>query len=262
MVDCSWTRFRLVALPPAGLATGDVVVSLNGQSIATPSQFYEYLTDHAADELRMLVLRDGVQQVVSLSSDRISHDEASSRPALGVRFRRGDQVILGEVLAGSPAANAGLQAGDHLVGVAGTSILSTDHFINLVAAAPLHDPLRITAVRGSQRVEALLTPLEWKTVFGTNQTQTTLKPVVNGLELPTNQTYVSGPPWYSSGVSPVGVPLIAFPTYYGMPYGYTYWAPPVFLCYGGYYAYPNWYIYTGTRLAVPPPTEHNATTGF
>jgi hypothetical protein len=163
-----------------------------------------------------------------------------ARPALGVRFRQGSQVILVDALAGSPAEQAGLQVGDQLIAVNGDVIASSDHFITLVAATPFDEMLNITYVRGSERNTVAVSPAAWNTVFGTSGTHVTLRPDLTGVETAVTAPaacvaapYFYAPAYYVSNVSPVIVPLTAYPT---RAYGYSYWNYP-------YYSYPYYSHY-------------------
>jgi len=175
-----------------------------------------------------------------------------------VRFLQGPSVLIGEVIPGSPAASAGLLMGDQVIAVHNTPITSSDHFISLIAAAPLHSKLELTYLRGGARATASFEPGSWDTVFNTPDQYVTLKPtseVITPTAAPAGfwpsayypatyypPSYFAAAPYTYAYVSAVGVPGIAFPTYYGFPYGYTYLASPYY--YSGYYVYPNWYPYT------------------
>lgn len=239
-----------------GLASGDVVVSVDGQLITEPEQFHSYLASHPADRLRIIVMRDGEQQILSRGIDPTSTDtntEQDARPALGIQFLQAPHVVLQRVLPGSPAEQAGLRRGDHVVAVNETSIASTDHFINLVAAAPLDAEMNLVVIRGRVRESVTVTPEAWDVVFTHGDRDATLKPVIGGSIRTIPAASDVGPAYYSSPVSPVGVPTIAFPTWYGYPYAYTAWAYPYYPYYGGAYYYPNWYIHAWPGDYGPRP---------
>jgi len=243
----------------AGLAANDILVSINGTPVTEPQQFQAYITNHPADALQIVAVRDGVEHTLAVRQP-VHTSTATARPAIGVRFLQGPTVVIGEVLPGSPAARAGLLPGDQIVAVNNTPINSSDHFISLIAAEPVSSTLEFTYLRGGNRATISLAPGAWDTVFGSGSQYVALKPadetVVTTTDpvVPCASAYYPSAyyaaaysaPWYNGYVSAVGVPGIAYPTYYGFPYGATYWASPYYY-YGGYYGsyvYPNWYPYT------------------
>ena len=242
-----------------GLVSGDLVVSIDGQLITEPEQFNSYLASHPADRLRVIVLRDGEQLTLAQSETAESertHAITDARPALGIQFLQAPQVILRHVLPGSPAEQAGLRSGDHLIAVNETTVASTDHFINLVAAAPLDAEMNLVVIRGRTRELITVTPEAWDVVFTPGDRYTTLKPAIGSSAPVVPAASYVGPAYYSSAVSPVGVPTIAFPTWYGFPYGYTAWAYPYYPYYpyyGGVYYHPNWYIHAWPGYYGPYP---------
>lgn len=230
------------AAATAGLQDGDVVVSLDGHFITEVDEFHEFLAAHPAQPVRLVVLRDGAERTIVLHEAPGGSRAAEVRPALGVRFVQGTQVILAEVLAGSPADLAGLQPEDHLVAVNREVIASTDHFITLVAAVPYDETLELTYVRNQERRWADITPAAWDVVYGSTTTRVALKPATP------DTTVVAAPavtyyttPWYTTNVSPVVVPAAWYYPYYPTyAWYYHYWGYPYYAYYPGYY-YPYSY---------------------
>jgi len=243
----------------AGIAVNDQIISINGTLITEPEQFQTYLTAHPADEMRIVAMRDGAQDTFVVNS-AVKPVKSTARPALGLRFLQGTNVVLGEVLPGSPAALAGLRPGDQIVAVNNTALTSSDHFIALIAESPLTSTLELTYLRGGNRATVSISPDAWDAVFGSGSQYVALKPS-EAVEATTAGVapcsagdysstygwtgYYPTAPWFSGYVSAVGVPSIAFPTYYGFPYGATYWASPYYYSgYYGYYVHPNWYLHS------------------
>jgi serine protease Do len=73
------------------------------------------------------------------------------RRAVGLTDR--DGVLVRGVAPESPAAGAGLQRGDLIVGMAGGQIGSLDELFAALDAAPLQQPLALQIVRGEQESE-------------------------------------------------------------------------------------------------------------
>lgn len=69
-----------------------------------------------------------------------------------------EQVMLYEVAADSPAAQAGLQANDFILAVDGEPVHGEEHFRALIRAH-LDQPMHITVQRGEDRLEATAIPL-------------------------------------------------------------------------------------------------------
>ena len=126
----------------AGIRPGDVIVELDGQAAYSPARLSWLLSradDPSAVSLR--IRRGGEAQVITADVTRM-RDGATGRAApgrvtqqafLGIRMQpldigRGedlgvdDGVLVADVIADSPAADAGLQSGDVIVELAGRTV--------------------------------------------------------------------------------------------------------------------------------------------
>lgn len=225
----------------AGLQEGDTIISADGKFLVDAEGFHEHLASRPGQPVRLVVVRDGTEQTVVLDPVALSARPVEVRPALGVRFVQGPQVILVEVVAGSPAELAGLRPGDHVVAIDGETLASTDHFITLVAAAPSDQALELTFVRNQERHWASIEPAAWDTVFSATLAHTTLKPVTGAAvaTVPAVSCYTA--PYFATNVSPVVVPAAWYVPYYSpWYYGYYWWAYPYYSVYSAYYP-PAWY---------------------
>jgi S1-C subfamily serine protease len=83
----------------------------------------------------------------------IDDDRAS---AMGLPVTRGAAIIAVE--ANSPAAEAGIAAGDIVMAVNGVPIDVERPFVNLLAAVPTGDEVQLTILRGDQTLEATVRP--------------------------------------------------------------------------------------------------------
>ncbi len=168
----------------------------------------------------------------------------SPRPALGVRFFRGTQVRLSQVLDGSPADQAGLRRNDLIVSWNGVFPGSTDEFIALVAAAPLDEPAEVALVRGGERHTLHIHPDAWNAVF--EEPYVAARPDLDldddgDADFPHYHAphyhaphYYAAPYYYTTNVSPVVVPASWYVPY---PYPYPYYYTATW----GYW--PSWYYY-------------------
>lgn len=174
-------------------------------------------------------------------------DTVSARPALGVRFYRGTQVRIAQVLEDSPADRAGLLEDDLVVSLNGELPGSTDEFIALVAATPLDAATEVVVVRGGERHTLNIDLDAWNTVFTEPYTAARpdldddAKPPVVHYHAP---YYYYAPYYYATNVSPVVVPASWYVPYpYPYPYYYTaawgYWPSYYYNVYApSYYAWP------------------------
>ncbi|MBL8851064.1 MAG: PDZ domain-containing protein [Planctomycetaceae bacterium] len=234
----------------AGLRTGDVILSVDGQFLTNAGELQEFVAARPTSPISFAIERDGVAETVMVNplpgapattTVRRPDFVSDARPALGVRFRAGNRVVLTETLIGSPAEAAGLQTGDHLVAVNDAVISSSDQFITLVAAADLNDPLTITYVRGVERQSATIAPAAWDVVFNGPDVHVTRKP--DGSAVVGVSPTTVAPAYYATNMSPVGVPLTAFPYYsYAAYYGAAWYYPYPYYAY--YPGYPNYYVYS------------------
>jgi hypothetical protein len=195
--------------------------------------------------------------------------EVTARPALGVRFFRGTQVRIAQVLDDSPADLAGLHRGDLVVSFNGILPATTDEFIALVANAPVDATSEIVVVRGSERHSIVIEPDAWATVFS--------EPYVAARfdldDAPDAPAAVPSPPyyhapyyWYApyyyvSNVSPVVVPASWYVPYpYPYPYYYTaYWGYYPAWYYNAYptYYWPYYWNYPTYWGVAPHPYHHH-----
>ncbi len=119
----------------AGIMQGDRLVAVNGRDVHSWRQLEDRLKDLVGREADLLVRRGDhritLQAVLSgVQQDPILADVASE--ALGIS--PGMRVIVAGVQDGSPAALAGLRAGDRVLQVEGRAITSIRAFIQAVRA--------------------------------------------------------------------------------------------------------------------------------
>jgi S1-C subfamily serine protease len=81
-------------------------------------------------------------------------------PALAARTARAEGLRLVEVVAGSPAARAGLYAGDLLLSVAGQPVSTAQTLQRLMFAEAIGRPLPITVMRNGALVDVIAEPSE------------------------------------------------------------------------------------------------------
>lgn len=114
---------------------------------------------------------------------------SANRAALGVRFHAGtgDNLTIGEVLPGSPAARIGLRPGDRIVSVNGQTYQDMNAFVDAAGALSLDEDAEIVYLRDGVEQTATARLAPWNSIYGGTaaRTHTTLRPSFdNGAPLP------------------------------------------------------------------------------
>ncbi len=146
----------------AGLQPGDVIRAIDGKPVATPRDLaIDVATIHPGTETKLDVLRDGHAQSVtvtlaSMKSDTVAAREgnnAEDRQSVGVALApltpelRGELdlparthgAVVTNVQPSSPAAEAGIRAGDVIIGVGSEAIASPGEAAKAIHAAVRKD---------------------------------------------------------------------------------------------------------------------------
>ncbi len=143
------------AAPLAALHRGDRITAVNGSSVRTWSQLVEALV---LEENPLRIRVEGRAEPIV-----IDFGPNSSPSDTGARFAlvRNLSVYLPPAIAmvepGSPAAQAGLKPGDHLVRIQGDSVGSWGDFARVARANP-GKPLALTISRGDTLIQTTVTP--------------------------------------------------------------------------------------------------------
>jgi regulator of sigma E protease len=134
----------------AGLVTGDRITAVDDTPINTFSDLIEAISVRPGTPTRLTVTRAGATAPVILTvtpSSATSPDPTASGPIgrIGMLVTRPVPVVT--VAAGSPAATAGVVAGDRIVDVGGTAIATREALLAALDAADPTLPLTITVER-------------------------------------------------------------------------------------------------------------------
>jgi S1-C subfamily serine protease len=153
----------------AGLQIGDIITALDGKDV-TAETLADAIQSHAVgDNVQLNILRDG--ETLELNAALAAHaDEQtfqgrpvfSERPYLGVTLEESDnQVVIREVAPQSPAAEAGLQAGDVIVSINSTDVTTSQDAVDLIRGLKVGNKvtLEIRRTDETMTVEATLSSM-------------------------------------------------------------------------------------------------------
>jgi regulator of sigma E protease len=146
----------------AGLADGDLVLSVDGRAVQSWGDLRWSLLQEAADRgspQLQVRSRSGVQRTVRLDLSRVDSDrfDAEWFKRIGVRLADAEPVVR-ELVAGNPAQQAGLQAGDRILAIDANEVKAAADVTRLVQAAPLR-PLQFRIERAGHEVQLQITPI-------------------------------------------------------------------------------------------------------
>jgi regulator of sigma E protease len=129
----------------AGFADGDLIVRIGDRSVTTWQDARWLLLQHAVQRSRVDIevrnIRGGAQshaiRTLDLSGLSTADLDGDFLSATGfTRYRPELKPIVGAVVDGSPAASAGLRAGDEIVAVNSQAISSWDQVVSIVRGHP------------------------------------------------------------------------------------------------------------------------------
>ena len=143
----------------AGLKKGDVVTHVGDHSVRTASAFREWLQTYGAgDAVKIGLLRQEKPVAVSATLVAVSRPMKVSgqRVYLGVQFgeaKEGEGVLIDQVSTGSPAADAGLKKGDHILKIDGTATPQSSRLLDVLSEKKPGDVVTLSVRRDGKDVE-------------------------------------------------------------------------------------------------------------
>ncbi|MBK5930853.1 RIP metalloprotease RseP [Halochromatium salexigens] len=141
----------------AGFEPGDRVLAVGDRPTPTWSAVWLATLSEGigGEDLGIRVQRpDGSEQMRVLAGDRLAELEPGQGflDAIGLqRVSPAIPAVIGEVVPGQPAAEAGLETGDHILAIDGVEIDDWQHLVSIVQAHP-DERLRVTLARDGERV--------------------------------------------------------------------------------------------------------------
>ena len=149
----------------AGLQQGDLITEVNGESVRSWAEFRWQLIQAVMREqsVRLTVQRPNNERgnwlsEVVLPAQALPEQDIDSElfDRLGLSLAR-PPALLGEIVPGGPAAEAGLQAGDQIQTVDKQAVADAVAFIGVLQAAPGR-AVSIEGLRRGERFSAVVTP--------------------------------------------------------------------------------------------------------
>ena len=145
----------------AGLQANDQIISINGNPVdcfqgSMDTGITENIIISEGDKITFTVERLGVDQPLNLVSSfdipETKFWERKGMRKVGISFK--EQVIIGSTLENSPAAEAGLQAGDIILSMDGTELTSVSQIID---AAKKPETQNLTVQRNGETLNLSIT---------------------------------------------------------------------------------------------------------
>jgi regulator of sigma E protease len=135
-----------------GLLPGDRILAINGRDMPTWDALALAVLPKAGQELTVAIERAGQRQTLQIVPESVDKYEMGS---LGVLPKLRPEVI--EVHPGRPAATAGLQAGDVVVGIDGREGPSREDLVGVFKKSP-DKQVVLDVERGGQVIQVPVTP--------------------------------------------------------------------------------------------------------
>ncbi len=149
----------------AGMMRGDVITAVDGEPVTTLEDAILGIIDRAlVDDSVTLTVRtdDGAEATRILPTPGTGWDEGGDvLGLLGLALWQPERIdpVVGNVVADTPAAAAGLQAGDRILVSAGRPIDDWDDWVEVIQAHA-DRPMSVELERDGQRLSLTMTPIE------------------------------------------------------------------------------------------------------
>ncbi len=177
----------------AGMQIGDRVIKVNGRDISTRTELFDAVTKSGGTALTLDVLRDGRQTALTVAPTTApGHSPTPEDPGYYLGIEESPALVT-SVIHGSPAAQAGMQAGDRVVSIEGQAIYTWPQMTGIVKDHP-GKPLQLELLRDGRRMSLTVTPAAEKST-------------VNGKQVEIGKIGISGP---GRSVMRSSSPLLAF----------------------------------------------------
>ncbi|HSL05492.1 MAG TPA: RIP metalloprotease RseP [Nitrospiraceae bacterium] len=188
----------------AGIRIGDRVSRVNGRDISTRNELFDAVAKSNGQALTLEIKRGEQIKTLTVTPTTTPGPQASAQEPgyyLGVEET---PPLVTSVMQSSPAAKAGLQAGDHVVNIEGQTIHTWSQMTGIVKESP-HRQLQLEVLREGQRVSLTVTP-------------SAEKAMVNGQSIEVGKIGISGP---GRSIMRSSTPLLSLYDGLGATWGWT-----------------------------------------
>ncbi|MBU6432359.1 MAG: RIP metalloprotease RseP [Nitrospirae bacterium] len=188
----------------AGIQIGDRVSRVNGRDISTRTELFDAVAKSNGQALTLEIKRGEQVKTLTVTPTTASGPQASAQEPgyyLGVEET---PPLVTSVMQSSPAAKAGLQAGDHVVNIEGQAIHTWSQMTGIVKENP-NRPLKVEVLREGHRVSLTVTPSAEKSM-------------VNGQSVEVGKIGISGP---GRSIMRSSTPLLSLYDGLGATWGWT-----------------------------------------
>lgn len=141
----------------AGLRRGDEIKSINGKPVEDWDDIMQRVALSLSSDVQV-----GAQRGQELLTASVKPDREQLFGSRRLNLEPPSTPVADEVMAGSPAAEGGIQKGDEFVAIEGERILAVHHFIDLISTHG-NQPTHIRIRRDGQEIDKIVTPLLEKT---------------------------------------------------------------------------------------------------
>jgi regulator of sigma E protease len=136
----------------AGLQAGDRIVSIKGEPVEDFHDVRVIISMNSGTPLQFVYERNGTRRVTTLTPER-TNGEYGPVGRAGISF--GTDPIVGRVEPGSPAALAGIRAGDRILSANGKPVRAMEAFA-VASNDAKGKPVTLELARGSERRQVVL----------------------------------------------------------------------------------------------------------
>jgi regulator of sigma E protease len=154
----------------AGMQLGDHITKVNGRDISTRTELFDAVGKSDGKPLTVEIQREGhIKQLTLTPTLAPGQSSTTEEPAYYLGIEETPALVT-SVMHGSPASQAGLQAGDRVLTIDEQAIYTWSQMTGIVKEHP-NKPLRLEVLRDSRRVPLTVTPsAEKSTVNGKSVT--------------------------------------------------------------------------------------------
>ena len=188
----------------AGIQIGDRVSRVNGRDISTRTELFDAVAKSNGQALTLEIKRGEQVKTLTVTPTTAPEPQAAAQESgyyLGVEET---PPLVTSVMQSSPAAKAGLQAGDHVVNIEGQTIHTWSQMTGIVKENP-NRQLQVEVLREGRRVSLTVTPSAEKTM-------------VNGQSVEVGKIGISGP---GRSIMRSSTPLLSLYDGLGATWGWT-----------------------------------------